>query len=83
MGSSPSRFLRSFIRSQVMRPEQSSTFSTFSASTTASPVTGRKVPSVKSSGREAASLRLSIDFGVKTMRGRCFSPSECCRSRWK
>ena len=44
---------------------------------------GRNVPSVKSSGCEAASLRLSIDFGVKTISGRCSSPSECRRSRWK
>ena len=42
-----------------------------------------EVPSVKSSGCEAASLRLSIDFGVKTISGRCSSPSECWRSRWK
>ena len=46
-------------------------------------ISGRNSPSVKSDGCEAASLRLSIDFGVKTIIGRWSSPSECCRSRWK
>ena len=44
---------------------------------------GRNVPSVKSAGWDAASLRLSIDFGVNTTIGRCSSPRECWRSRWK
>ena len=66
-----------------MRPLHSSTRFTLSASTAESPMTGRNVPSVKSAGCEAASLRLSIDFGVKTISGRCSSPSECLRSRWK
>ena len=46
-------------------------------------MTGRNVPAVKSSGWDAASLRLSIDFGVKTMSGRCRCSSACSRSRWK
>ena len=57
--------------------------STWSASAWASAMNGRNVPEVKSPGWEAASLRLSIDFGVKTISGRCSSPSECWRSRWK
>ena len=57
--------------------------STVSASAWSSVISGRNSPEVKSSGCEAASLRLSIDFGVNTMSGRCSSPSECCRSRWK
>ena len=44
---------------------------------------GRNVPVVKSAGCDAASLRLSIDFGVNTTIGRCSSLSECCRNRWK
>ena len=38
---------------------------------------------MKSFGWDAASFRLSIDFGVNTTIGWCSSPSECCRSRWK
>ena len=67
----------------MIRPLHSRTFSTASLSTAASGTTGWKVPSVKSAGWEAASLRLSIDFGVNTISGRCCSPSECLRSRWK
>ena len=78
-----SRFARSTIRSHVTRPEQTSRVSTLDWSAWASPMKGLKEPPVKSSGFEAASLRLSIDFGVKTMSGRCSSPSECWRSRWK
>ena len=57
--------------------------STFSGSTVSSPMTGRNEPVVKSLGCDAASLRLSIDFGVKTISGLCSPPSECSRSRWK
>ena len=57
--------------------------STFCESAAASPMNGRNVPLTKSSGCEAASLRLSIDFGVKTISGRCSWPSACRRSRWK
>ena len=67
----------------MIRPEQSSSVSTFSGSASASAMNGRNVPSVKSAGCDAASLRLSIDFGVNTTIGRCSSPRECCRSRWK
>ncbi len=66
----------------MILPLHSRTFSTASVSTAASAITGWKVPSVKSAGWEAASLR-SIDFGVNTISGRCCSPSECLRSRWK
>ena len=48
-----------------------------------SPISGRNVPWVKSAGCEAASLRLSIDFGANTISGLCSPPSECRRSRWK
>ena len=67
----------------MTRPEQRSSVSTFEGSTPASPMNGRNVPEVKSAGCEAASLRLSIDFGVNTTSGRWTSPSECLRSRWK
>ncbi len=77
------RFLRSLIRSQVILPLHSSTRSTLSASTVESGITGRKLPSVKSLGLDMASFLRSIDFGVKTMSGRCSSPSEWRRSRWK
>ena len=63
-GRRPRCFLRSTIRSQVIRPLHSSTFSHLAPGRPwSSPITGRKVPSVKSAGCEAASLRLSIDFG--------------------
>ena len=41
------------------------------------------MPLVKSSGCDAAALLRSIDFGVKTMSGRCSLSSACRRSRWK
>ena len=45
--------------------------------------TGCQEPWVKSDGSEVASLLRSIDFGVKTINGRCVSPRACCRSMWK
>jgi hypothetical protein len=65
---------RSTIRSQVIRPLQSSTVVTLFGSAIESPITGANEPWVKASGCEAASLRLSIDFGVKTINGLCAWP---------
>ena len=67
----------------MIRPEHSTRVVTAAGSATLSPITGSNVPDMKSSGCEAASLRLSIDFGEKTIIGRCALPSECWRSRWK
>ena len=78
-----SRLARSAMSSQVILPEQSSTRSTWSASTVSSPMIGRHVPDVKSSGCDAAALLRSIDFGVKTMSGRCSLSRLCLRRRWK
>src|SRR3954467_2172135 len=79
----PSTLPRSTMRSQVIRPEHSSSVSTDRGSAVSSPMNGRNVPEGKSAGWEAASLRFSIDLGVNTIRGRCCRPSECRRSRWK
>ena len=46
-------------------------------------MTGRNEPLVKSSGCEAAALLRSIDFGVKTISGRCSLSRFWRRSRWK
>ena len=55
----PRCFLRSTIRSQVIRPEHSSTFSTLlRVDASSSPMTGRNVPSVKSLGLRGGLLAL-------------------------
>ena len=48
-----------------------------------SPITGKKVPDVKSLIEEAAARKLSIDFGVKTIIGRRFGFAAWKRSKWK
>ena len=45
--------------------------------------TGVQDPRVKSAGSDTAILLRSIDFGVKTISGRCISPRACWRSMWK
>jgi hypothetical protein len=68
----------------VILPEHSTTRSiAFGSVTWSSPITGRNEPRVNCAGCDTAALLRSIDFGVNTISGRCSSPSECRRSRWK